>query len=261
MPEDPPLYGHVVLVTRPAHQAGALCDEIEKVGGNTVRCPAIEILPPRDARHAQRQLKQIKNFDLAIFVSVNAVEAALTLLAPVKLPKTLQLAAIGISTTASLQSRGYQNIIHPQQQFDSEGLLQTETFRNVAGKRIALIRGESGREWLTKRLEENGASVTSIAAYRRKKPRESKTVLNDVLKNGEITLLSVTSNEGLRNITEMSGHLRARLQGLPMVVLSERNRQHAIKLGYGGPIQITELASNQYIVKALVKLADSMRYR
>ncbi len=261
MPEDPPLAGHVVLVTRPAHQAVALCDEIEKAGGKIIRCPAIEILPPRDTQRAQDQLEQIKTFDLVIFVSVNAVEAALTLLAPVKLPKTLQLAAIGISTATSLQSMGYRKVIHPPQQFDSEGLLQTEAFSSVAGKRIAIIRGESGREWLTKRLEENGAKVTSIAAYRRKKPRESRTILNEAIKNDEITMLSITSNEGMRNITEMSGQLKTRLLCLPMVVLSERNRQYAIKLGYSGPIKIADMASNQSIVEALIRLANSIRYR
>ncbi len=259
MSSDSSLIGHTILVTRPAHQAKQLCLEIKKAGGKVIRCPAIEILPPRDKQQALRLLKQLSNFDLAIFVSVNAVESTLALMAPVALPKSLQLAAIGISTAASLQSQGYENIIRPQRQYSSEGLLQSEALGNVEGKKIALIRGESGREWLGKTLEENGAHVTPVATYRRKRPADSKKILRHALQNDNISIISVTSNEGLENITELAGGMCNKLRSIPLVVLSDRNRQHATKLGYLGPIEVANQATDRSIVEALVKLADSMR--
>ena len=261
MSEDSPLSGHTILVTRPAHQASPLCQEIEKAGGEVVRCPAIEILPPRNDVQAKNQLKQLNGFDIAIFVSVNAVESALMLLAPAKLPNKLRLAAIGISTASSLRSRGYRDIIHPQTQFNSEGLLETAALKNVAGKNIALIRGETGREWLESKLKKNGALVTRIVAYRRKRPVDSKKILRQALQNNQISIITVTSNEGLENITKMAGELRNALQRLPVVVLSDRNRQHAIELGYRGPIEIAKQASHQSIAEAVVKLASAERCR
>jgi uroporphyrinogen-III synthase len=261
MSEEPPLFGHTVLVTRPAHQARPLCDGIKKAGGGIVRCPAIEIMPPKDANQAREQLKQLKNFDLAIFVSVNAVESALALLAPIKLPKKLSLAAIGISTAESLKEHGYRNIIHPEQQFDSEGLLQAEGLKDVAGKHIALIRGESGRQWLLEQLQAAGAAVEPVSTYRRKRPSDSKTILRQALRDNDVTIISATSNEGLSNITKLAGNLQHKLLRLPLVVLSERNRDHAQELGFQNEIVVAKKASNKAVVKALIKLADSIRFR
>jgi len=261
MSEEPPLFGHTVLVTRPAHQAQKLSQMIEKAGGSVLRCPAIEILPPRNADQAREQLKQLKDFDLAVFVSVNAVESALALLAPVNLPQKLQLAAIGINTAESLVEHGYQNVIHPEHQFSSEGLLQTVGMSDIAGKKIAIIRGESGRQWLLKQLQKAGADVVPIAVYRRKLPADSKKVLQQALQNHDITIISATSNEGLANMIEMGGRLKHKLLRLPLVVLSERNRDYARELGFSDRIFVAEKASNRALVKTLIELADSKRCR
>jgi uroporphyrinogen-III synthase len=261
MSEDPPLFGHTVLVTRPSHQAKQLCTGIEQAGGNVLRCPAIEILPPKDVEQAREQLKQLKDFDLAVFVSVNAVESALVLLAPIRLPQKLQLAAVGISTAECLKKHGYENVIHPQKRFDSEGLLQTEGLRDVAGKRVAIIRGTTGRQWLAKQLEAAGAKVAPIPAYRRRLPSDLKKTLQQALQNNDITIISATSNEGLANITKMAGNLRHKVIRLPLVVLSERNREYALELGYKSEILVAEKASNKAVVEALIRLADAMRYR
>ncbi|MBN1378753.1 MAG: uroporphyrinogen-III synthase [Gammaproteobacteria bacterium] len=261
MSEDPPLFGHTILVTRPAHQAQSLCNEIEKVGGNSLRCPAIEILRPKGVAQARALLKQLRDFDLAIFVSVNAVESALALLAPIKLPQKLQLAAIGASTANCLATHGYQKVIHPVQNFSSEGLLQTEELREVSGKRIAIIRGEGGRQWLAEQLQTAGAEVVAMPIYRRKVPTDSKTILQQALQNNDITMISATSNEGLANITKMAGKLRHKAFRLPLVVLSERNRDFALQLGYKCEIAVVHKTGNKAIIKTLIQLADSMRYR
>jgi uroporphyrinogen-III synthase len=260
MSEDPPLFGHTVLVTRPSHQAKQLCAGIEKAGGNALRCPAIEILPPKDVEDAREQLKQLKNFDLVVFISVNAVESALVLMAPVRLPQNLQLAAVGISTADCLKKHGYENIIHPQRQFDSEGLLQTEGLSDVAGKRVAVIRGDRGRQWLAKQLEKAGAEVVPVPVYRRKLPVDSQKTLQQALQDNDITIVTATSNEGLSNTTKMADNLRHKITHLPLVVLSERNKNYALELGYKNEIFVAGRASNQAIVETLIKLADSMRY-
>lgn len=261
MAEDPPLFGHTVLVTRPVHQAGHLCSLIQTAGGNVVRCPAIEILPPLDSETARQQLSQLKHFDLAVFVSVNAVESALSLAAPIKLPNKLQLVAIGISTASCLEKHGYTDVIHPQKKFDSEALLATDAFKDIAGKHVAIIRGDSGREWLAAQLEKEGAVVERIAVYRRRPPSDSGKVLQQGLQDGDISIITVTSNEGLENLTQMAGRLRHKLLRLPLVVLSARNRDYALKLGYTGKIEIANQASNNAVLEALIRIAESRRCR
>ena len=65
----PPLTGLTILVTRPAAQCAMLCEEIERQGGSAIAFPAVEIEPVA----VQTTLAAV-DYDLVVFVSVNAVE-------------------------------------------------------------------------------------------------------------------------------------------------------------------------------------------
>lgn len=65
------LSGVRVLVTRPAHQADALCRLIEAEGGTAIRLPLLTIEPRANLAEAQKLLAA--GHDLWIFTSVNAV--------------------------------------------------------------------------------------------------------------------------------------------------------------------------------------------
>ena len=65
----PPLTDLTVLVTRPAAQCAMLCAEIERQGGSAIAFPAIEIEPV-----AAQATVASADYDLVVFVSVNAVE-------------------------------------------------------------------------------------------------------------------------------------------------------------------------------------------
>ena len=65
----PPLTDLTVLVTRPAVQCAALCAEIERYGGSAIAFPAVEIEPV-----AVQAKVASADYDLVVFVSVNAVE-------------------------------------------------------------------------------------------------------------------------------------------------------------------------------------------
>ena len=90
----PPLTGVTVLVTRPAAQGAALCAEIERLGGSAIAFPAIEIEPLAIAAATAPV-----EFDLIVFVSVNAVEHGAARVS--KGPQT-RIAAIGRATAAAL---------------------------------------------------------------------------------------------------------------------------------------------------------------
>lgn len=65
----PPLTDLTVLVTRPAAQCALLCEEIVRQGGNAIAFPAVQIEPLA----VQTTVASI-DYDLIVFVSVNAVE-------------------------------------------------------------------------------------------------------------------------------------------------------------------------------------------
>ena len=68
-----PLSGVRVLVTRPAAQAQSLAQRIEQAGGEAIRFPTLEIAAACDVAALERVLTDIARFDLAIFISPNAV--------------------------------------------------------------------------------------------------------------------------------------------------------------------------------------------
>jgi uroporphyrinogen-III synthase len=55
-------------------------------------------------------------------------------------------------------------------QFDSEALWRAWP-RDWAGRRVLVVRGEDGRDWLAEQLARRGAQVDFVAAYRRVAPR------------------------------------------------------------------------------------------
>ena len=63
-----------LLVTRPAAQADQLCSLLEAGGFEAIRFPTIEILDPLSLYELEALSDEFDSVDLAIFVSVNAVQ-------------------------------------------------------------------------------------------------------------------------------------------------------------------------------------------
>ena len=76
-----PLRGRAVLVTRPIHQTDKLVGLINAAGGEAILFPALAIESPENPAPVRQLLAELARFDLAIFVSSNAVEYGLALLA------------------------------------------------------------------------------------------------------------------------------------------------------------------------------------
>lgn len=256
MSGEEPLAGHTVLVTRPAHQAARLCELVEQAGGSAFRFPVIEIAPPADPAAARAALRQLDRYDLAVFVSANAVEQALALLAPDRLPGPPRLAAVGRATAAALHAAGYRDVVVPAARFDSEGLLETPALREVDGREVAVVRGEGGREWLSRQLRARGALVSQLEIYRRVRPSIPAGPLQHALERGVLSLLTASSGEGLENLLTLAGpKTRPDLLKLPLVVPSTRARAIALARGFHGPVLVAGSAGDEHMLEALIYAA------
>ncbi|HFE36943.1 MAG TPA: uroporphyrinogen-III synthase, partial [Gammaproteobacteria bacterium] len=92
-----------ILVTRPAHQAEPLCRLISQHGGNPIRFPVLEIIDIGDNPHFSNQIQRLNEFDIAIFISPNAAEKAITRIKSVsKWPNHIKIAAVGKSSAKAL---------------------------------------------------------------------------------------------------------------------------------------------------------------
>ncbi|PTR06553.1 uroporphyrinogen-III synthase [Nitrosospira sp. Nsp5] len=228
-----PLTGISILVTRPAHQADGLAARIRSAGGNPVLFPLLEILDIGDQRPLLNLIARLDEFDLAIFISPNAVNKAMSLIrAKRSLPPALKVAAVGQGTTRALGNFGVTEVIAPALRFDSEALLEMTELQHAQGKRVVIFRGDSGRELLGNSLLKRGAMLEYAECYRRVKPGTDTAPLLRAGARGEINAITITSSEGLRNLFDMVGE-----QGLiwlrktPLFVSHERIAQTARKLG------------------------------
>jgi uroporphyrinogen-III synthase len=199
-----PLAGKGVVVTRPARQAGGLARLIENAGGKPLLFPAIEIRDASDLGPFLRAVDRLDDFDLAIFISPNAIEQALTLIrARRELPARLRIAAIGGGSVRALERHGVTGVIAPQGRYDSEALLERSEL--AAAKRVVIFRGEGGREHLGDALRARGASVEYAECYARVRPAADPAPLLQAWSDSGVHAVTATSSEGLRNFAEMIG--------------------------------------------------------
>ncbi|MCG2578552.1 uroporphyrinogen-III synthase [Dechloromonas sp. XY25] len=230
-----PLAGRTVVVTRPQAQAAPLAEAIAADGGVPLVFPLLEIAPAADPQPLLEAAARLGEYALAVFVSPNAVDHALpVLLAPGPWPVALQPAAVGPGTVKALAERGVAGCIAPTERFDSEALLALPELaaERMTGRRVAIFRGDGGRELLADTLRERGATVDCIACYRRSGPSAGVAPLLAAWREGRLDALTVSSSEGLRHLVDLlDGEGRTFLQQTPLFVPHARIAEIARTLG------------------------------
>jgi len=224
------LTGLKIVVTRPRDQAVQLAQRIELAGGIPLLFPLLEIAPVQDARELHKQIARLPEFDLAIFISPNAVRYGIAAIRTVgTLPPSLKIATVGQGSAKALRDAGIANIIAPAERFDSEGLLALPELQAVSGWNVMIFRGDGGRELLGDTLRERGAKVEYAACYQRSKPRHDV----DALVHAAPDAITVTSSEALDNLWQMlEGEAQAALRDKPLFVPHERIAELARRQGW-----------------------------
>jgi uroporphyrinogen-III synthase len=163
---------------------------------------------------------------MAVFVSPTAVRQGLKLFK--EIPSQPRTVALSAGTRRELERSGIEGVIAGEGG-DSEALLALPELRDVAGRRIAVFRGEGGREVLAEGLRSRGATVEYVECYRRVRPRSDPAPLVAAWRRGALHAVTVSSAEGLRNLFAMleGGPLAA----LPLFVPHERVAAEARRLG------------------------------
>ncbi|HHI93070.1 MAG TPA: uroporphyrinogen-III synthase [Gammaproteobacteria bacterium] len=257
------LSGVTVVVTRPAHQAEKLCQLIEAAGARALRFPVIDIQPPENPQQCQAQLTQLADYDLAIFVSANAVNATMAMLKkPQAWPMALPLAAVGKATAQALIKKGLPAPQVAPEPFNSEALLSLPELQKLDGKRILIFRGNSGRELLRNCLRERGAQVDYFECYQRAIPKSDTRPLYAAwdqvqAKPGTMPIV-VTSNQGLQNLVSMiDKEHQPTLFASPLVVISERMVSLSARLGFSQAPVVAMAANDDAVLVALKTWAKS----
>lgn len=205
------LAGQRIWVTRPANQSTRLLQLLCEAGAAPLALPLLEIAPPHDPAQVKTVLADLARFDLAIFVSPTALDMTLAVLdAP--WPPALPIAVIGPGSLRLARQYGFNHIISPPAQFDSEGLLALTELQQMAGHQVLILRGDGGRDVLPSGLTARGANVTLLNVYRRLPPQLDAGRLAAELAQGCDGLI-VSSSEAAQHLFTLAGaDLRSRLQ-------------------------------------------------
>ena len=201
-----PLAGKTIVVTRPRAQAGPLAEAIAALGGEPLIFPLLEIASATDPQPLATAVARLADYSLAVFISPNAVDYSLpAILARGPWPAGLQPAAVGQGTVKALAAHGIAGCVAPRERFDSEALLELPELAagRVVGKRVAIFRGDGGRELLAETLRARGAEVDCITCYRRSGPADGVAPLLAAWRAGKLDALTVSSSEGLRYLVDL----------------------------------------------------------
>lgn len=224
-----PLAGLNIVVTRPRAQAAELVQRIERLGGKPLLLPLLEIAPAADGRALRELAQHLAAYDLLIFISPNAVRYGMAEIGARDIPAQLKIAAVGQGSAQSLRDSGIKQVIAPTDRFDSEALLALPELHNVAGRRVAILRGDGGRELLGDTLKARGATVEYVTCYQRSKPRFDAASLLAAAPDA----VTVTSSEALGHLWEMLEEpARARLAAAALFVPHARIAELARQQGW-----------------------------
>jgi uroporphyrinogen-III synthase len=248
------LQGQIILNTRPAHQQAELTQMLQRDGARVLSFPVIEIEPVTPGDN-QRQLQHpISDYDILLFVSRNAVDGAFQLVDTTRLHPATQLGVIGAATSAALRLAladspvNVDDCLVAGEPYNSEALLQALARLNVTGKHVLIFRGQQGRNLLGDELQRRGAVIEYAEVYRRTLPADGARVYDKLLSSGLPTLVILTSTEGMQNLLELVDAESAQaLCRIPWLLISERMRESALKLGHNAAVLIAQNASDKGI--------------
>ncbi len=255
------LNGLRVLITRPDPLGNDIAEAIEEHGGIAAKFPVIEISAPDSFVALDALLRGIAGFDLLVFVSAAAVEGFVSRLEQqnVMLPEALKIAAMGPKTARLGRDKGLNIDFVPEPGPGSEGLLVSlldrERGMELKNTRIAILRGQSGRDLLKIELEKRGAEVVLVPCYTRRITSRPIQPIVDIWSAGKIDTVLITSVSILDGLIELLGPQNvALLHESPVVTISERIRDQCIRRGIAR-VRVAGGVSNDCLIDALSEVA------
>ena len=217
-----------LLITRFSPHAQILTEALNKVGFFSIAQPLLTIKPIKDPITLSKFIHG--NYDIVIAVSGNAVESS-QLLVENNWPNAIYL-AIGSSTQKLLANASGREVLSPVDSANSEGLLMLPLLESIEGKRVLILRGVGGREYLDKILTERGAIVEFLESYKRIKLDLNGDELVNYWQQALINGAIISSVEILNQLFSLVGSKnKSWLTGLKMYVPSQRVADYAFQLG------------------------------
>lgn len=235
--ESKPLFGKRIVITRPRAQAGRFAELLEAKGADVFRFPTIETVPLESYQDLDAALDTLVDYDWLIFTSTNGVRYFFERLQQrrqdIRELGNVRIAAIGPETARCVEACHLRVAVVPRE-YTAEALI--DVLKAESLQRVLLPRAAEARAILPQELRASGARVDEVATYRTIRPQFRDETLRDMLRAGQIDLITFTSSSTVRNfMARFSGEDVADLLGETLVgcigpITATTARQHGLRV-------------------------------
>ena len=194
----------VVAITRPKDRAKKACEIVEKLGGEAILAPTLD-LQPVNTQSLKDMVSRKDELDWVVFTSPTTINS-LNQFYPDFLPNLdCKLAVIGNKTGKLAEKNGMTVDLIPED-FTAEGLIEEFTKRKITNQTIGIPRTASARPTLPEGLEELGNTVILAEAYKSLFPMDEEKIkdLISKIENNEIDAITFTSPLTVENFFKIS---------------------------------------------------------
>lgn len=200
--EKKPLFGKKILVTRPENQAEDFIKLFEREGAVPICFPTIETVPPDSWAALDDSIKRLGSYKWVIFTSVNGVRYFIKRLKvngkDIRELKGIKICAIGPKTSAAIGSLGIRVDAMPEE-YIAEGVIKEMKSQIIKGERVLLPRAAVARDLLPQEFKKMGIEIDVVDAYKTIKPEKKVNEIKEMLKGGEIDVITFTSSSAVKN--------------------------------------------------------------
>ncbi len=203
-----PLTGKRFLVTRAKKQAQDFVDLLEMQGAEALCLPTIEIAPPLSWAPLDLAMRDLDEYDIVIFTSVNGVDAFFERLLENNqyygILTAITVVAVG-PTTAEALKRNFTRADLMPEDHRAEGVVDLLLRQGVRGKRILYPRAEVVRPVLVDSLTAAGAEVIAPVSYRTVMPQGNSEQIRNLLMNEQLDAICFSASSTFKNLLKMLG--------------------------------------------------------
>ena len=193
-----------IVVTRGEGVQGPLSRLLSAHGARVLNWGSIDFAPPEDEAPLLDALDRMEErYDWICFSSPRAVEAVISRVRTP--PAGVKVAAVGPSTAGAL-AQGAWPVHRVPEEASGSGLVQS--FRqagDASGARVLFPASAIARDVVPRGLEELGAQVHQVTAYRTVYPPLDVEACREAVDGGEVAVVTFTSPSAMKGLMEGLG--------------------------------------------------------
>jgi len=232
--EDRALHARNVLVTGTTAVAIPLVAEFQAHGATAHHVETIVAEPVADSALLDQAIFDLRRgyYDWLVVTSGNAVDAlaGFSRQEPDSGAWPVKVAAVGGRTATRMREIGFSVRIEPEDE-RGEGLIRAMTSEDVNGRRVLCLFGNRARKDIPESLRARGAEVDFVEAYRTVDATEITPEIRELVRGGEIDVVTFASPSSVRAMRHLLGTDLAALSGACLVAIGPTTAAAMTTLG------------------------------